>query len=364
MPTPISSIANRVLPLLIAQAEDSTFAANNVLRAFGAAPNSIKVIKGGGESIIQPVSLGYHSQATEILTGADAYADLDTTVGLIEKKAVADYAEFFQPIRISESELNAMSSEGAVDFLQDRVTNVVEDMADRISLSVLQGPIAPVARRFTTLETLNGFGGGASTGWLEDEAPAAQTGTVLGLSKLAFRDFGWFSQFANAGGGLTENSVRTVMTGIRAQSGMNPDVCICSEEFFNKLAGLVDTKIQYLSLEKLGFGTLQQEIPVYNGMALFVDARMGFDADGSGAGTDVIDAYMLSSKYLRVNVATFQGGGVAAARKKLGVNNGPALISVSEFVRDPRAPVYVATVSAKLQLTTSRLNAHGVLTNS
>jgi hypothetical protein len=103
MPTPISSIANRVLPLLIAQAEDSTFAANNVLRAFGAAPNSIKVIKGGGESIIQPVSLGYHSQATEILTGADAYADLDTTVGLIEKKAVADYAEFFQPIRISES---------------------------------------------------------------------------------------------------------------------------------------------------------------------------------------------------------------------------------------------------------------------
>ena len=45
MPTPISSIANRVLPLLIAQAEDSTFAANNVLRAFGAAPNSIKVIK-------------------------------------------------------------------------------------------------------------------------------------------------------------------------------------------------------------------------------------------------------------------------------------------------------------------------------
>ena len=51
-------------------------------------------------------------------------------------------------------------------------------------------------------------------------------------------------------------------------------------------------------------------------------------------------------------------------RKKLGVNNGPALISVSEFVRDPRAPVYVATVSAKLQLTTSRLNAHGVLTNS
>ena len=363
MPTPISSIANRVLPLLIAQAEDSTFAANNVLRAFGAAPNSIKVIKGGGESIIQPVSLGYHSQATEILTGADAYADLDTTVGLIEKKATADYAEFFQPIRISESELNAMSSEGAVDFLQDRVTNVVEDMADRISLSVLQGPIAPVARRFTTLETLNGFGGGASTGWLEDEAPAAQTGTVLGLSKLAFRDFGWFSQFANAGGGLTENSVRTVMTGIRAQSGMNPDVCICSEEFFNKLANLVDTKIQYLSLEKLGFGTLQQEIPVYNGMAIFVDSRMGFDAD-SGVGTTNYDAYMLSSKYLRVNVATFQGGGIAAARKKLGVNNGPALISVSEFVRDPRAPVYVATVSAKLQLTTSRLNAHGVLTNA
>jgi hypothetical protein len=26
-----------------------------------------------------------------------------------------------------------MSSEGAVDFLQDRVTNVIEDMADRIS---------------------------------------------------------------------------------------------------------------------------------------------------------------------------------------------------------------------------------------
>ena len=77
MATPISSIANRVLPLLIAQAEDSTFAANNVLRAFGAAPNAIKVLKGGGESIIQPVSLGYHSQATEILTGADAYADLD-----------------------------------------------------------------------------------------------------------------------------------------------------------------------------------------------------------------------------------------------------------------------------------------------
>jgi hypothetical protein len=236
-------------------------------------------------------------------------------------------------------------------------------MADRISLSVLQGPIAPVARRFTTLETLNGFGGGASTGWLEDEAPAAQTGSVLGLSKLAFRDFGWFSQFANAGGGLTENSVRTVMTGIRAQSGMNPDVAIVSEEFFNKLANLVDTKIQYLSLEKLGFGTLQQEIPVYNGMAIFVDSRMGFDAD-SGVGTTNYDAYMLSSKYLRVNVATFQGGGIAAARKKLGVNNGPALISVSEFVRDPRAPVYVATVSAKLQLTTSRLNAHGVLTNA
>jgi hypothetical protein len=41
----------------------------------------------------------------------------------------------------------------------------------------------------------------------------------------------------------------------------------------------VDSKIQYLSLEKLGFGTLQQEIPVYNGCALFVDSRMGFDAD-------------------------------------------------------------------------------------
>jgi hypothetical protein len=362
MPTPITSIANRVLPLLIAQAEDSTFAANNVLRAFGAAPNAIKVIKGGGESIIQPVSLGYHSVATEILTGADAYADLDTTVGLIEKKATADYAEFFQPIRISESELNAMSSEGAVDFLQDRVTNVVEDMSDRISLSVLQGAAAPAARRFSSLESLNGIG--STTGWFQGVARASQTNTVLGLSQAAYRDFGWFSQFDSAGGTLTEADVRNVMTGVRAQSGMNPDVCICSEEFFNKLAGLVDTKIQYLSLEKLGFGTLQQEIPVYNGCALFVDARMGFDADAGGVGTDIIDAYFLSSKYLRVNVATFQGGGIAAARKKLGVNNGPALISVSEFVRDPRAPVYVATVSAKLQLTTSRLNAHGVLTNS
>ena len=361
MATPISSIANRVLPLLIAQAEDSTFAANNVLRAFGAAPNAIKVLKGGGESIIQPVSLGYHSQATEILTGADAYADLDTTVGLIEKKATADYAEFFQPIRISESELNAMSSEGAVDFLQDRVTNVVEDMSDRISLSVLQGAAAAAARRFTSLETLNGIG--STTGWFQGVARASHTNTVLGLSQTSFRDFGWFSQFDSAGGTLTEADVRNVMTGIRAQSGMNPDVCICSEEFFNKLAGLVDTKIQYLSLEKLGFGTLQQEIPVYNGMAIFVDSRMGFDAD-SGVGTTNYDAYMLSSKYLRVNVATFQGGGIAAARKKLGVNNGPALISVSEFVRDPRAPVYVATVSAKLQLTTSRLNAHGVLTNA
>ncbi len=255
-----------------------------------------------------------------------------------------------------------MSSEGAVDFLQDRVTNVIEDMADRISISVLQGAAAPAARRFSSLESLNGIG--SVTGWFQGVARASQTNTVLGLSQTAFRDFGWFSQFDSAGGTLTENDVRNVMTGARAQSGMNPDAAIVSEEFFNKLANLVDNKIQYLSLEKLGFGTLQQEIPVYNGCALFVDSRMGFDADGSGVGTDVIDAYFLTTKYLRVNVATFQGGGVAAARKKLGVNNGPALISVSEFVRDPRAPVYVATVSAKLQLTTSRLNAHGVLTNS
>jgi hypothetical protein len=128
-----------------------------------------------------------------------------------------------------------MSSEGAVDFLQDRVTNVVEDMADRISLSVLQGAAAPAARRFTSLETLNGIG--STTGWFQGVAPAVQTNTVLGLSQASFRDFGWFSQFANAGGGLTEADVRNVMTGIRAQSGMNPDVCICSEEYFNKLAG-------------------------------------------------------------------------------------------------------------------------------
>ena len=227
MPTPISSIANRVLPLLIAQAEVSTFANNAVLRAFGSAPNAIKVIKGGGESIIQPVSLGYHSQATEILSSADAYADLDTAVGLIEKKATADYAEFYQPIRISESELNAMSSEGAVDFLQDRVTNVVEDMSDRISLSVLQGAAAAAARRFTTLETLNGIG--STTGWFQGVARASQTNTVLGLSQTAYRDFGWFSQFDSAGGTLTEADVRNVMTGIRAQSGMNPDVAIVSE---------------------------------------------------------------------------------------------------------------------------------------
>lgn len=362
MATPITSIANRVLPLLIAQAEDSTFAANNVLRAFGAAPNSVKVIKGGGESIIQPVSLGYHSQATEILTGADAYADLDTTVGLIEKKASADWAEFYQPIRISESELNAMSSEGAVDFLQDRVSNVVEDMSDRISISVLQGGAASAARRFTSLQTLNGVA--ETTGWFQNAAPTAQTNTVLGLSSTTYRGFGWFSQYQTASGTLTEDFVRKVMTGIRAQSGMNPDVAIVSEEFFNTLSNLVDTKIQYLSLDKLGFGTIQQEVPVYNGCALFVDARMGFDSDGTGAGTDKTDAYFLSTKYLRVNVATYQGGGVAAARKKLGVNNGPALISVSEFVRDPRAPVYVATVSAKVQLTTSRLNAHGMLLNA
>jgi hypothetical protein len=160
MPTPISSIANRVLPLLIAQAEDSTFAANNVLRAFGAAPNSIKVIKGGGESIIQPVSLGYHSQATEILTGADAYADLDTTVGLIEKKAVADYAEFFQPIRISESELNAMSSARAPLTSFRTASPTSSRTWPTGSASACSRADRSRARRFTTLETLNGIGGG------------------------------------------------------------------------------------------------------------------------------------------------------------------------------------------------------------
>lgn len=362
MPTPITSIANRVLPLLIAQSEDSTFAYNNVLRAFGKNPNSVKVIKGGGESIIQPVDLGYHSVATEILTGADAYADLDTTVGLIEKKATADWAEFFQPIRISESELNAMSSDGAVDFLQGRVQNVMDDLSDRISISMLQGAAATTSRRFSSLQSLNGVA--STTGWMQNAAPTAQTNTVLGLSETTYRGFGWFTQYQTAAGTLTEDFVRKIMTGIRAQTGSNPDVAIVSEEFLNALSNLVDNKIQYLSMDKLGFGTIQEEVPVYNGCALFVDARMGFDSDGTGAGTDKTDAYFLSSKYLRLNVATFQGGGIAAARKKLGVNNGPALVSVSEFVRDPRAPVYVATVSAKIQLTTSRLNGHGMLLNA
>lgn len=364
----LSTITNRVLPLFVAAAEDSTFSENALMAALGSRPECIKRVAGGGESLYVPVNFGRHSKATELITGADAYADLDSTVNLIEKKGSADWCEFYQPVRISESELNALESPGndlAMDMLRERVNNVVNDVCDRISRSFLLGAAAPTDRRFTNLQSLNGVA--ATTGWLQNAAPTSQTNTVLGLSQTTYRGDGWFSQYQTAGGTLTEAFVGKILTGIRAQTGSNPDMALVSEEFFNALTALVDSKIHYQSMENLGFGFGgSREVPVYNGVALFLDARMGFDSDGSAAGTDKTDAYFLSSKHLRLHVASAANlkGVMDSARKKAGVERGPQILSISEFIRHSERPVYTATVSGKIQFTTSRLNAHGSLLNA
>lgn len=360
---------NRTLPLLLQDLSDTTFAKSNAIRGLLASPQSVKLHKGRAQSIIVPVNIGYHSIAKEIATGADAYAPFDTTVGLIEQKATATWFSANQKVSISEDELNAQDSEGAVNILKGRVENVMHDMSDRIARSILMGAAETDAtRRFTTLQSFNGIV--SSTGWFDGVAPASQNNVVLGLDEATYRGFGWRSGFVDASGTLTLDHVNEMINQIAARNGVGPDIAIVSSEFMNRLSGLVDTKIQYIAEKDLGFGFLgqlspkQKRVPVYNDIALYMDDRMGFDADGAGVGTTKIDAYFLSSSDYEVHVATYQGGGIAEARKKLGLQDTPAIFSVSEFIRDSNAPVYNAIISCTMQVVTKNLSAHGMLVNA
>jgi hypothetical protein len=146
----------------------------------------------------------------------------------------------------------------------------------------------------TALNTLNGDTAGG-TGFIEPEAPAAQTNVVGGISKVTFPVSGWQNQFFDVAGNFGTNGLRGLTElGVSAQSvAPMGDIkhVIMSQKCFSLYRESLRAQERYVDEKTLDGGRLAL---AWAGALAEADPIMGFAANSSSAGGGFYSAYLLN----------------------------------------------------------------------
>jgi hypothetical protein len=242
----------------------------------------------GGIKIQRPLALAEHSTITQLATG---YEPVSLAVNDILRPAVYDWCDFTAPIVVTKKEeLENSGDKAIVKIVEARMRSVMGMLRREMNKQMLQGNSTVL----TALNTLNGDTAGG-TGFIEPEAPAAQTNVVGGISKVTFPVSGWQNQFFDVAGNFGTNGLRGLTElGVSAQSvAPMGDIkhVIMSQKCFSLYRESLRAQERYVDEKTLDGGRLAL---AWAGALAEADPIMGFAANSSSAGGGFYSAYLLN----------------------------------------------------------------------
>lgn len=338
---PTNSILSTTLQLLRDKLIDNSFVSHPLIRAIEQHGNLKKVT--GGSRIEQPVIFGDHSSITELGTGFEA---VNMAVTDPFKKALFEYANFTQPVVLSQVEKLANRGDLAiVNILEGKVNNVMLSLRKQVCRQMIVGD----STKITQLQTFNGNGTSSvapnTNGWLEGVAGASQSNSVGGLSKVTYRAQNWFNQVQDAGGSLAISDLDQlfIKAMIYSPDGTTPDMLLLSPACYAAFLNLMDQRIQYITVKDRS-GLNEEMVATYRGAKVYIDPELGFTANaGSGMGAKKVSGYLLHSKQFSLYADT------------------DGWFSMGEMQPVPGTATEAAMVFCRMQLVTGHLASHSIL---
>ena len=312
---------------------DNTFRTIPLLDAVQRLGNVEKV--DGGSYIDSPVILTDHSTITQLTTGYEA-----VSLAVKDPMRTASYSwcDATAPVVITRKEELSNKGERAIVRIAEARLKQTMGMFKR---EICKQIIAGNSTILTDLQTLNGLD--AATGWFEEVAFGSQTNTVGGIAKSGFPT-SWQNQVQSgsfAANGLKKMQQLLIDVQQYAPEG-DVDLILASPISY----GLYKDELQ--QLERYTSATEERNMAgklalQFNGAAMYIEPNLGFTGSG---GVNKMSMYFLNSQLFNVYFdqdAQFELGDMETI-------SGYAAMS--------------AQIALRMQVCTSNLSGHGILTNA
>jgi len=293
MATTALTIGNELLSttmhIVMKEWRDGVHTSTAFLEAQARAHGEGKPTQAGGTRIVIPLGFGEHSKTTRMQTG---YERIDLSVEDVFVPAVFDWAHVVRPIAISSEEEMINQGDAAIlSILESRVKMTANALKREYVKNVVQGGVAG----WEDWGSLNGVD--STTGFLEEDAVAAQTNSVGTVAKSAHQDkTGWQNQVYDGVGSFNGNGLAglyDMVVEINAVSPSgNPSVILASRSGYKNLKRALSASERYIDTAKLDGGRVSQ---TWDGIPIDVEYFMP-DAGSTtgGSGDSEISFYMLN----------------------------------------------------------------------
>ena len=295
----------------------------------------------GGSTIIEPLVVDEHSDATQLSTGYEA---INLSVREVLKPAQFDWFEAVVPIVISGSEERKNRGPQAVlQILEARHAAAMGGFRRNFCQQIIAGNVASMSN----LNTLNGVDyTGASGGFLEEDAVGSQANSVGGVSKSTYSSLvGWQNQRATASGSFNANGLAAfddVNVEMRQYSPSGPpSVGLVSKSAFKNLKRALRAYERYVNEKTLDGGRMMLE---WDGAPLEVEVNM--PNAGTNTSANPISAYFLNLDHIKV--AWHEQG----------------FFEVGDFREQSGYDVRAAHILVMCQLTANHLGSSGIVYNA
>jgi len=238
----------------------------------------------GGTRLLYSIGLNDHSSPTALDTG---FEKIDLSVSDVSVPAVYSWAAVTYPVVISGEEERLNAGDAAVlDLAETRVKSVQNKSERDFNKQMLTGSVA----KWTSWATLNGVDN--TGGYLEENAVAAQTNSVGGISKTTYSDrVGWQNQIFDGQGSFNNNGLSglyDIDVEVRALGG-DPG----KAAWIGSRSGEKNLKRSTQASERYADGPGDAGLPtfVWNGVKVYTERDM--PNAGSQSATDPISFYRL-----------------------------------------------------------------------
>lgn len=327
---PTLDVLSTTLRYLRDEHADALFKKNNFLH--GMTERGGKEEVDGGSSISRPIAWERIGGTTDL--SPNGYAALPITAGNHMRSANYDWARLARTVVISGKDQDENRGERAILSLLEKKAKIeMGALSEQINDQVLRGGL------LGSLNTLNGFGGGP--GFLEDAAPAAQVGTVGGLSKVG-SPRGWKNQYGDIAGDFSTNGLAAMHDMYVATRNLSETkdsgkcFIVSSTAGFTNYKRSLEQRERYIDQKSLDGGLMTL---MYHDSPLFFDGGM---PDNGGA-DDEFSFYFIDTDALKL------------------VYLKDRWFDTSDFKEHPDYDAFVAKIIWQGQLVADHLGSLGVL---
>tara|TARA_R110002012_G_scaffold10876_4_gene49087 strand:+ start:178 stop:1194 length:1017 start_codon:yes stop_codon:yes gene_type:complete len=311
---------------------DNTFKIIPLVDAVNTLGNVIE--SDGGSYIDSPVILTDHSTITQLSNGYEA---VSLAVKDPLRTATYSWCDATAPVVITrKEELSNKGERAIIRIAEARLKQTMGMFKREIEKQLIAGD----STILTDLETLNGVDG--ATGWFEEGAFGSQTNTVGGIAKSGF-PASWQNQVQSgtfAANGLKKMQALLIDCQQFAPEG-DVDLILASPLSYGAYKNQLQQLERYVSATEVRnmAGRLALE---FNGAQMFIEPALGF----TGSAGTVASMYFLNSRLFNIYFdrdAKFALGDMESI-------SGYAAMS--------------AQIAVRMQICSSNLSGHGILTGA